>query len=217
MKQYNPKKFIDITVTIKTGMFHWPGDPPIKIKSFKSMELGDRSNVSHMDLGTHTGTHMDAPFHSIKNGKSLDQMPLAATIGQARVIAIKDKESIKVDELKNHKIRKGERILFKTANSMRCWKTDSFTKDFVYMSEEASAYLALRGICSVGIDYLSIGGFYSDRVKIHQNILKAGIWIIEGLNLSKVKPGRYHLICLPLKILNSDGAPARAVLYPFPS
>lgn len=204
-------KWIDISVTLKSGMVHWPNDPFIKIERTNNMEKGDRYNISHINMGAHSGTHMDAPLHFFRKGVGLDRMPFDAVVGKARVIQIKDKESIKPEELIKHKIRAGEKILFKTINSNRCWKSDIFIKDFVYISRHAADYLADLGICSVGVDYLSVGG-YKSGIKIHQTLLKAGIWIIEGLNLIKVKPGLYDLICLPIKILNSDGAPARAVL-----
>ena len=206
------KKWIDVSATIKSGMVHWPSDPSVTIKRTKDMDHGGRCNVSHLSMGSHTGTHMDAPLHFLKEGKSLDQMPLDATVGEARIIEIKDPESIKPEELKQYKIRRGERILFKTKNSEHSWNSDEFDKDFVYISKEAARYLAKIRIQTVGVDYLSVGGFYKDGLETHQALLGAGIWIIEGLNLSKVKAGRYQLICLPLKILNSDGAPARAVV-----
>jgi arylformamidase len=207
-----PKKWIDISVTIKSGMVHWPGDPDIRIEKIREIERGEVCNVSFFSLGSHTGTHMDAPRHFIRDGKTLDQMPLDATIGPCRVIEIKDTESIKVGELEPHRIKAGERILFKTPNSRKSWKSDSFDEDFVYISKEAAAYLAKCRIMTVGIDYLSVGGFRRDGVETHHALLGKGIWIIEGLNLSQIKPGRYELCCLPLKVLNSDGAPARALL-----
>ena len=213
MAKSKRKKYIDISVTLKSGMVHWPGDPPVRIKRSLNMDKGHIVNVSRMDMGAHTGTHMDAPLHFIRKGKSLDKMPLDATVGEARVIKIKDRESIKPEELKRHNIRRGERILFKTINSNRCWKTNVFKRDFVYISKEAARYLAKIGVRTVGVDYLSIGGFYKDGLETHLALLKADIWAIEGLNLSKVKAGHYKLICLPLKVLNSDGAPARAILY----
>ncbi|HAT44120.1 MAG TPA: arylformamidase, partial [Ktedonobacter sp.] len=139
-------------------------------------------------------------------------MPLAATIGLARVIEIHDPESIKPDELHMYQIKSGERILFKTRNSTRCWQSDDFVKDFVYISHEAAQYLAAQQVQTVGVDYLSVGGFFKDGVETHHALLSAGIWIIEGLNLSSVRAGTYELICLPLKIEGSDGAPSRAVL-----
>jgi len=206
------KKWIDISVTIKPGMAHWPDNPDIRVDRMLDMDKGDVCNVSVLSLGSHTGTHMDAPLHFIQNGRSLDKMPLDATIGPARVIEIKDKESIKLQEIQNQKFKPGERILFKTINSKKSWATDSFDEDFVYISKEAAAFLAKAKIMTVGIDYLSVGGFRKDGIETHHALLGAGIWIIEGLNLSKVKSGRYELNCLPLKVLNSDGAPARALL-----
>jgi arylformamidase len=128
------------------------------------------------------------------------------------VIESKDRESIKAEELRPHKIKPGERILFKTRNSRTSWNSDLFDEDFVYISQEAARYLARCRIRSVGVDYLSVGGFKRDAVETHRALLGAGIWIIEGLNLTRVKPGRYDLICLPVKVRNSDGAPARAIL-----
>jgi arylformamidase len=207
-----PGKWIDVSVTIKPGMAHWPDNPEIRVEKMLDMERGDVCNVSTLSMGSHTGTHMDGPLHFIRNGKSLDRMPLEATIGPCRVIEIKDKESVKLEEIQNQKFKPGERILFKTPNSRRSWKTDNFDEDFVYISHEAAAFLAKAKIMTVGVDYLSVGGFRKDGVETHHALLGSGIWIIEGLNLAKVKPGRYELCCLPLKVLNSDGAPARAAL-----
>ena len=206
------KRWIDISVTIKSGMAHWPDNPEVRVGKMLDMEKGDVCNVSTLSFGSHTGTHMDAPRHFFRNGKTLDRMPFEATMGPARVIEVKDREAVKVDEIKNARIKPGERILFKTRNSRLSWKTDSFDEDFVYISKEAAAFLAKSKILTVGIDYLSVGGFRKDGVETHHALLGAGIWIIEGLNLSKVKPGRYDLCCLPLKVLESDGAPARALL-----
>jgi arylformamidase len=206
------KPWVDISVVIKPGMVRWPGDPEIRKEPFLDMNRGDVCNVSSLAFGSHTGTHMDAPLHFIKNGLSLDTMPLDATIGPCRVIEIKDRESIKLREIENQRIRPGERILFKTRNSRHAWKTDNFVEDFVYISKEAAAFLATAKVRTVGIDYLSVGGFHKDGVETHHALLGAGIWIVEGLNLSKIKPGKYELNCLPIKILGSDGAPARALL-----
>ncbi len=197
---------------IKSGMVHWPGDPPVSITREKDISKGDQANVSKLSLGAHTGTHMDAPRHFFKRGKSLHELPMEAVIGPGRVISIHDEESVKVAELKKHRIRKGERILFKTANSSRVWNTGKFIKNFVYISPEAAVFLSEKQIRSVGIDYLSVGGFYANGKDIHRSLLGAGIWVIEGLNLANVAEGRYDLICLPIKIMDIDGAPARAVI-----
>ncbi|HEY6407453.1 MAG TPA: cyclase family protein, partial [Ktedonobacteraceae bacterium] len=125
---------------------------------------------------------------------------------------IHDPESIKPEELEPHHIQPGERVLFKTVNSARGWQTDTFLEDFVYISQEAARYLAAVGVQTVGIDYLSVGGYTQDAVETHVALLGAGIWIIEGLDLSQVDAGTYELICLPIKITGSDGGPARAIL-----
>ena len=204
--------WIDVSVSLHTGMAHWPDNPPVQIEYMLHMGRGDICNVSTLSLGSHTGTHMDGPFHFLPEGKGLHEMPFDAAIGRARVLEISDPESIKPDELRLHKIRQGERLLFKTLNSSRCWQTDTFIEDFVYISQEAARYLASIGVKTVGIDYLSVGGYTKDGVETHRALLEADIWIIEGLDLSQVEPGTYELICLPVKIDGSDGAPARAIL-----
>lgn len=141
-------------------------------------------------------------------------MPLTATMGEARVIEIEHPREITPDELSKHRLLPGERVLFRTSNSVRCWQSDGFVEDFVGLSEQAAAYLAETGVRTVGIDYLSIGGYHADGVKIHKTLLQAGIWIIEGLDLSAVTGGQYEMICLPVKLHGSDGAPARAILRP---
>jgi arylformamidase len=142
----------------------------------------------------------------------METMPLSATIGQARVIAIHDPDLIRVQELEAHELAKGERVLFKTRNSERHWKTHIFQERFVHIPQDTARYLAGCGVQTVGVDYLSVGGYETDSAETHQALLAAGIWIIEGLNLEHVEPGDYELVCLPLKLVGSDGAPARAVL-----
>jgi arylformamidase len=205
-------KWIDVSVPLRTGMVRWPGDPGVAITPFKAIERGGSSNVSLISMSAHTGTHMDAPLHFFVGGKGLDTMPLEATIGPARVIGIRDRESVKVPELRPHRIRRGERILFKTFGSAQRWRKPDFDENYVYITSEAARFLAARGVRTVGVDYLSVGGYRKDSAETHRVLLGAGIWIIEGLNLSRVKPGRYELVCLPLRIANSDGAPARAAL-----
>ncbi len=209
---------IDISIPLRDGMVHWPGDPPVRIRKVK--EIGRAASVgrtspcdlSLLSMGSHTGTHVDAPAHFLKGGRTIDRLPLEAVVGPARVIAIRDPEVIGVEELRPHRIRRGERILFKTRNSARCWKTNSFVRDFVHLTAASARYLARLRPCCVGVDYLSVGGYRRDGADVHRALLKAGIWIIEGLNLSSARPGRYTLICLPLKVAGGDGAPARAVL-----
>jgi len=207
-----PSPWIDVTAPLHAGTPHWPDQPDVKIERMVSMDDGTVCNVSMLHMSVHTGTHMDAPLHFVADGIGMDQMPLDATIGPCRVVEIKDQESIKVKHLKPLNLRKGERLLIKTINSKRCWNDGRFVEDFVYISQDAAAYLVERGIMTVGVDYLSVGGFFKDGVETHHHLLRACVWIIEGLNLSKVNPGKYNLLCLPLKTLDCDGAPARVVL-----
>lgn len=204
--------WIDISVRLRSGMVHWPDNPPVRIERMLDMEQGDVANVSKISMGSHTGTHMDAPLHFVLEGEGLDEMPLTAAIGRAQVIEIDNPESVKPYDLDPHKIHHGERILFKTQNSARGWPSAAFIEDFIYISQEAARYLAACEIQTVGIDYLSVGGFQRDGVETHRALLEAGIWVIEGLDLSQVEPGEYELICLPIKVERSDGAPARAIL-----
>ena len=206
--------WIDVSVTVRHGMPHWPDNPPIVMQRPMELLRGHACNLSHLAMGVHTGTHIDAPVHFIHQAAGVDEMPLSATMGPARVIEIADPRVITADELRGHSLQAGERVLFRTANSPRCWQADRFVEDFVYVSEQAAEHLAETRVRTVGVDYLSVGGYRADGAKIHRILLSAGIWIIEGLDLSAVRAGRYELICLPVKLHGSDGAPARALLRP---
>ncbi len=204
--------WIDVSIPLRSGMVHWPGDPDVIIKRVLKMDRGDDCNVSTISMSVHTGTHVDSPYHFIKSGIGINNMLLSAMIGKARVIEIKDTECIKPEELRPFHIQKGERILFKTLNSIRCWSEKTFLEDFVYISTEACRFLAEKKVRTIGVDYLSVGGYKTNIIQVHRILLGAGIWIIEGLDLSKVKEGNYEMFCLPINIVNGDGAPARAVL-----
>jgi arylformamidase len=206
--------WIDVSVPIKNGMHHWPGDPPTFITMHAGTAKGDVCNVSGMFHSSHMGTHMDAPFHFLPGTKTMDDLPFEAVMGPARLVEIKDKVAIKPAELKKLKPQPGERLLFKTPNSAKSWKKPEFDKDFVYISKEGAQYLVDCGIQTVGVDYLSVGGFYKDGIPTHHILLGAEVWIIEGLDFSKVKPGNYELLCLPIKFDKGDGAPARCLIRP---
>lgn len=206
--------WIDISVPIYSGMVHWPDNPAVRIERIQALSRGDAANVSKLEMGAHTGTHMDAPRHFLADGAGLDEMPLDATIGPARVIRIEHPQAILPAELEGHSLQPGERVLFRTQNSERCWKSNQFVEEFVYIGAAAAQFLVQRQVRTVGIDYLSVGGYVHDGVETHQSLLGAGIWLIEGLNLSAVKPGDYELVCLPLRVVGADGAPARAILRP---
>jgi arylformamidase len=214
------RPWIDVTVPVRDGMPHWPGDPPITLVRTKDVARGDPATVSHLSLGVHSGTHVDAPVHFLADGSGIDAVPLEALLGEARVVAIRDARSIGVAELRSLQPRPGERLLFKTQNSARCWKTDRFVPDFVYLSLEGARFLAEGRaedrVRTVGIDYLSIAGM-DEGVPTHLALLREGICIIEGLDLSAVEPGAYEMLCLPIRLQGADGAPARVLLRRAPT
>jgi len=148
--------WIDVSVTLRGGMVHWPDNPPVSISRQLDISKGDAANVSMLSMGSHTGTHMDAPLHFVADGKGLDEMELEATMGPARVIEIDDPVSVTADALEEQVIEADERILFKTRNSDRSWVDQPFDEDFVYVSAGAAAHLAARGVRLVGVDYLSV-------------------------------------------------------------
>jgi arylformamidase len=209
--------WIDVTVPLRNGMVVWPGDIKVQIEHRISTNHEQVHINSRINMGVHTGTHMDAPLHFIANGKSIDRLPFEVTVGPARVIEIKDKVSIKAEELQQYNIQRGERILFKTRNSPQCWQTDNFAADFVYITRGAAQFLADAGVKLVGVDYLSVGS-PSDPEKgikdTHDILLGAEIWLIEGMNLTVISAGDYNLICLPLKLMDTEGSPVRAILQP---
>ncbi|MCP3098896.1 cyclase family protein [Myxococcus sp. K15C18031901] len=203
--------WVDVSVPLRDGMLHWPDNPEIRVTRAQDMARGDAANVSHLSLGAHSGTHVDAPIHFIPEGVGVDALPLEATVGVARVLAIQDARAISVEALRRADVQAGERLLFKTANSSRHWASAPFRPDFVCLSVEGARYLAERRVRTVGIDYLSIGSPEAGA-PTHQTLLRAGIVIIEGLDLSAIEPGTYDLVCLPLRLEKGDGAPARAIL-----
>jgi arylformamidase len=207
--------WIDISVAIRDGMVHWPDNPPIVVERTMDMERGAKANASMVSLGVHTATHVDAPAHFTPGAATIDQMPFDAGVGPARVLEIRDPTHITVAELELHAIAADERLLFKTANSPRAWQSPTFVQDAVHMSVEAARWLAARRVRTIGIDYLSVGGYAAGNgVEVHRALLDAGIWIIEGLDLTRVPAGPCELVCLPIKIAGGDGAPARAFVRP---
>jgi len=203
--------WIDISMPVYSGMVSWPGDSEVRVERTLALEKGDPFNLTHCSFTAHTGTHMDAPRHFLAQGAAMDELPLDAVMGPCRVIQIDDPEAVRRAELPDD-LQRGERILLKTANSFKYINSGIFHEDFVYVSKGAAEALATADVRTVGIDYLSVGGFQRDLVETHLILLGAGVWIIEGLDLSAIEPGRYELACLPLRLVGADGAPARAAL-----
>ena len=202
----------DVTVTISREMPVYPGDPQIEIKRTLLLEEGDVANVSHLSCGTHIGTHVDPPSHFVEGGIALDQLPLDVLIGPARVVDVGDVDVIDAATVEKTALDGVTRVLFKTRNS-RLWSSPhEFQRDFVYLDADAAEILVARGVKLVGIDYLSIEMFNFEQPATHVALLSNNVIVVEGLDLSGVTPGDYELICLPIKIKDGDGGPARVVL-----
>jgi arylformamidase len=206
-------RIYDVTLTISPDLPVWPGDPAITTERVSRMEDGEICNVTRMELSVHTGTHVDAPYHFLPDGDTVETLSLKTLTGRAYVVHLPDVDLITQAVLEKAEIPpRTRRVLFKTRNSDHWAKnTREFNTNYVGVSPDAAEYLIQRGVRLLGVDYLSVAPF-EDVVPTHETLLKAGVVILEGLDLSKVGPGRYTLYCLPLKIANSDGAPARAML-----
>lgn len=205
-------KLYDVTVAISNELPVYPGDPPIQITRIQSMEKGDRARVSQLDFNTHIGTHIDPPSHFMLDGKSADQVPLDVFIGPARVFDVGEVDVIDTAVLQRFDLVGATRVIFKTKNSRFWAMTSEFQTEYVYLETDAAEMLVAHGIQLVGIDYLSIEKFNFEQPTTHWTLLGAGIVIVEGLDLTEVPAGDYELICLPLKIKDGDGGPARVVL-----
>jgi len=221
-------KWIDISIPFRNNMVHWTTDPSPRIERIKDVDRGDSVTLTDIHLISHSGTHIDAPLHFIYHGGTIDEMPLDTAIGPARVIEIKDTESIKPKDLIRYRIKPGERILLKTQNSSKLYQTDELSKKYVYLTSESAHYLVDKRVRLVGIDYVSISKYETEaeypsiaeyRAKsgihvAHRSFLENSIYILEGINLSGVKPGNYELICLPIRLERGDAGLARAILKP---
>jgi len=189
-------EIIDVSVPIRPGMVTYPGDPEVRLERVSSIAEGAVANISRLDFGVHSGTHVDAPLHFVDGAPGAEALPLDVLVGPCVV----------VDGLDAEVAPGTERVLFKTPNS-RLWERDEFSEDSVELDGEAAQALVDKGVRLVGIDYLSIGDEETHRV-----LLEAGVVAVEGLDLRGVEPGDYRLVCAPLKLVGSDGAPARVFL-----
>jgi arylformamidase len=174
---------IDITVPVRPGMPVYPGDPAVRMELAAAIARGDAYNVTRLDLGVHTGTHVDAPAHVIDGAPGVDALPLDALVGPAEVV-----------DFPGH-IPAAARVLLRTAGS-----------GMTLAPADAEALVA-RGVLLVGIDGPTIGEEHA-----HATLLGAGVVVLEGLDLRAVEPGEWELLCLPLKLTGADGAPARVLL-----
>jgi arylformamidase len=198
-------RIIDVSVPIRPGMVTYPGDPTVQLERVVSIAGGGPANISRLDFGVHTGTHVDAPLHFIDGAPAAESLPVDVLIGPARVVdatAVTRLDAATLSELDVADVR----VLLKTTNS-QLWDRDTFAEDFLSLTEDAARLLVENGVRLVGIDYLSIGDEGA-----HHALLEAGVVAVEGLDLRGVAAGAYQLVCAPLKLVGSDGAPARVFL-----
>lgn len=208
-------KIIDISVGLHPEMPVWPGSDKFSLERIMRLEEGDEANVSQMNTEVHIGTHVDAPWHFVANGKTVEELSLDVLMGKAVVAEIAEVDSVTAKDLEALDLPPDtQRLLLHTRNS-QLWenKVTEFQKDFVALTSDAAQWIVDRGIPLIGVDYLSVQRFY-DSPLTHEILLGAETIVIEGLNLHGVKSGQYHLTCLPLKLIGAEGSPARAVLIP---
>ena len=218
----------DISVPISASTPVFPGDPAVEITAATSIAQGDVANVTRLNFGAHTATHVDAPAHFVEGARQVKDLSLDTLIGAAHVVEIpNDACAVTLEHVRTLVPRGAIRVLFKTRNSnfwqplinavnddMSDKEASRFREDFTYIESEAAIELVRRNVMLVGLDYLSVEQFHAGTFGTHEALLQAEVVIIEGLNLAGIASGEYELICLPLKIAggNGDGAPARVVL-----
>jgi arylformamidase len=203
----------DISLTVTPDLPVWPNDPRVVIERVAEIGHNSSANISRLEMSAHSGTHVDAPLHFIADGAPVDRIPLKILTGRVYLMHLPNVTTITAEALQKADIPpRTRRIIFRTRNSQYWSKSISgFQTDFVGISEDGARFLVNKGLKLVGIDYMSVAPFINGD-PTHQIFLKAGIILLEGLDLSKVSQGRYMLYCLPLKLGGADGAPARAIL-----
>jgi arylformamidase len=204
-------RLLDVSVPLTTGIPAYPGNPEFELHPVKRIATGGSSNVSRIAMGTHTGTHVDAPMHFFDGSVPVDELALDLLIGRAHVVDMPRRGGITAEDLRAAALREDLRVLLKTPNSA-LWNGSAFKEDYTYLTEAGARYLVDQGVKVVGIDYLSIEQFKKAGAPAHHALLRQGVIIIEGLNLAEAEPGMYEMYCLPLRIAGGDGAPARVVL-----
>jgi arylformamidase len=204
-------RLIDVSVPLDAQLPTYPHNTPFSLEPIKRIARGDSSNVSTLHMSAHTGTHVDAPRHFFDQGAGTESLPLELLIGRTRVIEIDSRTGVAAEDLAPIDLSDDIRVLIKTHNS-RLWGSPEFHADYVGVTDSGAKHLVEHGIKVVGVDSLSVEKFHNPGAPAHHVLLGAGTIVIEGLNLQEVDPGVYEMFCLPLRVVGSDGAPARVVL-----
>ncbi len=203
-------KYYDISLNLSSETVCWVSSPPFELIERKRMSRGERNNSSALKMSAHAGTHVDAPFHFVPDGATIESLPLELFIGPALVQEVDAVRHITKEHVGAIDLKGVSRVLFKTRNSQLLHQPH-YDPDFVAFSVEAAEALVARGMKLVGLDYLSVA-HADEQVPVHRAFLDHGVVLLEGIDLSEIKPGRYELICFPVRLRGSDGAPCRAVL-----
>ena len=207
-KNYN---YVDISVPVSETMITWPSDPEPEFEWDKTMAQGGSSNTSRFSMGSHNGTHVDAPLHFVEGAAPIDEVALDILIGPARVLHMTGKDVITAEDIENAGLEGAERILFKT-DASGFWADDHFHETFPHLDDEAARHLVETRVKLIGVDYLSVEQYKGRTRQTHKILLGGGIVLVESINLSGVEPGDYELICLPIRMKGMEAAPARALL-----
>lgn len=203
-------KYYDISLNLSAETVCWITSPPFELIERRRMSRGDHNNSSALKMSAHSGTHVDAPFHFVPDGATIESLPLELFIGPALVQAVDAERHITKEHVEAIDWKGESRVLFKTRNS-RLLHQSAYDPDFVAFSVEAAQALVARGVKLVGLDYLSVA-HADEQVPVHRAFLDHGVVLLEGIDLSEIEPGRYELICFPIRLRGSDGAPCRAML-----
>ena len=202
---------IDVSVPLDAQTPTYPHNTPFSLEAIKRIARGDSSNVSTLHMSAHAGTHVDAPRHFFDDRPGTEALPLDLLIGRVRLVQVDTRTGITAEDLQPFDLGGDIRVLIKTRNSS-FWGSPDFHEDYVGVTASGATHLVERGIKVVGVDYLSVEQFKNTGKPAHHTLLGAGVIVIEGLDLREVDPGLYEMFCLPLRVIGSDGAPARVVL-----
>lgn len=206
-------KIHDLTLPLRPGIPVYPGNPEFRFDPVSRIAKGASSNGSLVTMGTHTGTHVDAPFHIYDGKGGVETLPLDALVGRARVIRVEARDRhVEARDLEPLDWAGVERVLIATPNSDAWSQATAFNPAFVGLAGDGAQFLAARKVKLVGVDYLSVDRFRSGTHPAHHALIDAGVTILEGITLAGIAPGDYELVCAPLLIPGSDGAPARVYL-----
>ncbi|HWX24330.1 MAG TPA: cyclase family protein [Vicinamibacteria bacterium] len=204
-------KIFDVTAPLSAALPLYEGDPPFALEPVQRIADGAPFNLTRIEMSCHSGTHVDAPYHFLADGVTVDQIPLDILVGKVKVLEMGVSHKVDRSDLEGVDLRDDIRLLLKTRMSGQL-RHPVLQQDHVYLARDGAEYLAQIGIKLVGIDYLSIDEFGNSEFPAHQALLQAGVVVVEGLDLSEVEPGEYDMTCLPLRLVGSDGAPARVIL-----